>query len=229
MAGIMDAGTRRTIENLKRLEDLGGQCAVVTPIFYAKHNTSDESIRHFEAVCDASHIDIAVYNITPFTGEKMSAAAVSKIAKFPHVRALKDSSGDFGDFQKLLREFKDNRDISVLQGTTIYAAASLLLGADGFVPSIAPLFPELFAALYDAGRAGDKERTLALDAVVADTAALLTLSRNAFAANKYGISLLGLTDKRLLAPLEPASPEEEAKIRVKTNEINAKIHELGLM
>ena len=33
MAGVMDTSTRRVIDNIKALEQMGGTCAVVTPIF----------------------------------------------------------------------------------------------------------------------------------------------------------------------------------------------------
>jgi 4-hydroxy-tetrahydrodipicolinate synthase len=223
MAGVMDSSTRRVIDNIKRLEQMGGNCAVCTSIFYARHNSQDETIRHFETICRETSLDIAVYNIPPFTGQKLTAATMSTIARMDHVAAIKDSSGDFGEFLKLLRAFSANPDISVLMGATVLAGTSLLLGADGYVPSIAPLFPELFVAVYEAGVAGDKVKIKELDSIVADTAALLGLAKNALAANKYGISLLGFTNKRLIRPLDPATADEEQKIRAKADEINASI------
>ena len=37
IAGVMDSSTKRVIENVKRLEQMGGTVAVVTPVFYARH------------------------------------------------------------------------------------------------------------------------------------------------------------------------------------------------
>lgn len=37
IAGCMDSSTQRAIENVKRFEDMGGQTAVITPVFYARH------------------------------------------------------------------------------------------------------------------------------------------------------------------------------------------------
>jgi 4-hydroxy-tetrahydrodipicolinate synthase len=229
LAGVMDSGTLRVIDNIKRLEQMGGTCAVVTSIFYAKHNSQNETVRHFEKICAESSIDIAVYNIPSFTGLKMTAATMLAIARFDHVAVIKDSSGDFGEFQKLLLELRDNQRISVLMGNTVLAGAALLLGADGYVPSIAPLFPELCTAFYDAAVTGNIEKTITLNKIIFDTAALLGCAKNALAANKYGISLLGFTDKRLLSPLDPATPEEEQKIRIKYEEINAKLRGIGLV
>jgi 4-hydroxy-tetrahydrodipicolinate synthase len=229
MAGVMDTSTRRVIENIKRLEQMGGTCAVITSIFYARHTSQDETIRHFEKIARETAIDLAVYNIPPFTGLKLTAATMIKIAKLDKVVAIKDSSGDFGDFQKLLQEYGSNPLVSVLQGVTLHGAASMLLGADGYVPSIAPLFPELFVQLYEAATAGNKERALELHKLVGETADVLGMSKNATAANKYAISLLGLTDKRVIWPQDMSSPEDEKAIKAKVESINGKIRSLGIV
>lgn len=43
MSGVMDSSTQRVIDNIKALEDMGGDVAVVTPVFYARHATQDET------------------------------------------------------------------------------------------------------------------------------------------------------------------------------------------
>lgn len=228
MAGVMDTSTRRVIENIKRLEQMGGKCAVVTPIFYARHTSQDETVRHFEAISKEIAIDLVVYNIPPLTNLKLSAATICKIAKIDKVAAIKDSAGDLTEFQKILRVYAKDPNMSVLQGITVHTAASLLFGADGYVPSLAPLFPELFVAYYDAGASGNVERTKVLHDIVLDTAEILGMSKDAFAANKFAISLLGLTDKRLMRPVTPTTPEEENNIRAKVDEINKKIRDAGI-
>jgi 4-hydroxy-tetrahydrodipicolinate synthase len=228
MAGVMDTSTRRVIENIKRLEQMGGTCAVVTSIFYARHTSQDETIRHFEEISKRTAIDLAVYNIPPFTGLKLSATTIIKIAEIDHVAVIKDSSGDFGEFQKLIRTYKENPKISVLQGVTVHSAVSMLLGADGCVPSIAPLFPELFVQLYEMALIENKVRTMELNDLVAETADILNLSKNAFAVNKYAISLLGLTNKRLILPFDRVTHEEEKLIQAKVESINEKIRMAGI-
>jgi len=229
MAGLMDSSTRRVIENIKRFEQMGGTCAVITPIFYARHSSPlEETIRHFEDISKATNIDLVVYNIPIFTNTKLSAATICKIAKIDKVVAIKDSSGDFVDFQKILRVYKNDPNVCVLQGLTVNTAASLLMGADGYVPSIAPLFPELFVAYYDAGSSGDFARTMALHEIILDTADILGMAKDPFSANKFAISLLGLTNKRVIRPVVAATPDEENAIRAKVEEINKKIQDAGI-
>lgn len=227
MAGVMDTSTRRVVENIKRLEQMGGTCAVVTPIFYARHTTQDETIRHFEKITRESKIDIVIYNIPPFTGLSMTFDTVKRIASMDHIVGYKDSSGNFPDFVKCLMYFK-GKDFCLLQGSTALAAASMLMGADGFIPSIAPLFPSLFIELYEAGKAGNIARTMEINELIAETSAILSMSKNQISANKFAISRLGFTSKRVIAPLEPLSLEEERKICEKIDEIMDKSWEYGL-
>jgi 4-hydroxy-tetrahydrodipicolinate synthase len=70
---------------------------------------------------------------------------------------------------------------------------------------------------------------MVLDALVAETAEVLAMSKNAFAANKFAISLLGFTDKRLTQPLDGTTTEDENAIKAKVESINNKIKEAGLV
>lgn len=224
MAGVMDTSTRRVIENIKQLEQMGGTCAVITSIFYARHTSQDETVRHFERIAKETSIDLIIYNIPMFTGLKLTADTVIKISKIDHVVGMKDSSGDFKEFMKCLDYFKGT-DFCVLQGTTAYAMPSMLLGADGFVPSIAPLFPVLFVKAYEAGLSKNIDLAMKYDVLLRETSKILDMTKNGTAANKYSISLLGLTDKRVIFPQDTILPEEEQRIALKTEEINKKFAE----
>ncbi|OCN00289.1 hypothetical protein A7X67_09500 [Clostridium sp. W14A] len=219
MAGVMDTSTRRVIDNIKALEQMGGTCAVITSIFYARHTSQDETIRHFEKISKETNIDLIIYNIPMFTGLKLEPNTIYKISEMDHVAGLKDSSGDFKGFMQCLTHF-EKTDFSVLQGSTAFAMPSMLLGADGFVPSIAPLFPEMFVKAYEAGRDKRLELAMKYDLLLRETSRILGMTKNATAANKFALSQLGFTDKRVIYPQDSILPEEEEKIRRKTQEIN---------
>lgn len=62
MSGVMDSSTQRVIDNIKALEDMGGDVAVVTPVFYARHATQDETVRHFEEILRHTKVKLMIYN-----------------------------------------------------------------------------------------------------------------------------------------------------------------------
>lgn len=225
MAGVMDTSTRRVIDNIKSLEQMGGTCAVITTIFYARHTSQDETIRHFEQIAKETNIDLIIYNIPMFTGYKLDPETIIKIAKIDNVVGYKDSSGSFPEFMKCLSHFKET-EFSCLQGATALSMPSMLIGADGFVPSIAPLFPELFVKAYEAGHDKNIELAMKYDILLRETSKILGMTKNATSANKFALSQLGFTNKRVIAPQDSIQPNEEQKIISKINEINEQYAEL---
>lgn len=211
VCGIMDTSTRRVIENLKAAEQLGAECAVVTSIFYARHTSQDESIRHFEALSKASNIDMLIYNMPSMTGLAFTPATVMTIGDMDHMMGYKDSGPNYGAFMQVLAKYKDT-PFACLQGVTANALSALMMGADGFVPALAPLFPELFVDAYEAGISGDADKAWRYNELIRESSKILGMSKNMTAAAKYAISTLGLTHKRVLAPQDGTLPEEEAKM-----------------
>lgn len=211
VCGIMDSSTRRVIDNLKELEDMGGTCGVVTSIFYARHTSQDESIRHFEAISKASDIDLLIYNMPSMTNLAFTPATVMTIGDMDHVMGYKDSAPNYGAFMQVLAKYK-NTPFACLQGVTAQAVSALLMGADGFVPALAPLFPEMFVDAYEAGISGDTERAWRYNELIRESSKILGMSKNMTAAAKYAISTLGLTDKRIIRPQDGTTPAEEEKM-----------------
>ena len=218
MAGVMDSSTRRVIDNIKSLEQMGGTCAVITPVFYARHATQDETVRHFEEISRQTSVDLMIYNIPPFTGQTLKAETIFKIARIDKVVGYKDTSGVFPDFQKCLAHFKGT-DFVLHQGATNLAAASMLLGADGFIPSMAPLFPLPFIKLYEYGRQGNIEKTMYYNSIVDATSSIWAMAKSQTSATKFALSRLGFFDKRAILPTEPTLPEEEARMAKRIDEI----------
>ena len=211
IAGCMDSSTQRVIENIKRLEDMGGRTAVVTPVFYARHATQEETVRHFEEISKHTSADLMIYNIPPFTGQNLTADTIIKISQIDKVIGVKDTSGNFPAFIKLLNHFRGT-DFLVHQGATNLAVPSMLMGADGYIPSLAPLFPKAHLKLYEYGRAGDIENTIKWGAIVDEICKLYPMAKSQTASTKYAMSKLGLVDKRVCQPTEPITADEMKRI-----------------
>ena len=220
IAGVMDSSTRRVIENIKALEDMGGTCAAITSIFYDRHTSQSETVRHFEKVLKETNVDLFIYNIPAFTGLKLNAATVIEIANLDKkVVGYKDSSSSYGEFLQVMAEFKDT-NFSVMQGIPAHAMSSLLMGADGFVPALGPAFPQMFADSYAAGKSGDIELAWKYNELIRESSKINGMTKNATAAAKYAISLLGFTGKKVIAPQDIIKPAEEESIKIKFKEIN---------
>lgn len=219
IAGAMDSSTKRVIENIKEIEAMGGRCAAVTPIFYDRHTSQEESVRHFSRILDKTSLDIIIYNIPAFTGIKLNADTVIKISNLDkRVVAYKDSSGSYAEFMRVLSTF-ENTGFSVMQGVTGQALSAVLMGADGFVPALAPAFPEMFVDAYNTAREGNIELTKKFNKLIMKSSEILSMCKNATAAAKYAISLRGFTDKRVMWPQDMIRPLEEERIKKHFKEV----------
>lgn len=225
ICGVMDCSTKRVIENVKELEQMGGEYAVITPIFYARHATQYETVRHFENISKNTNMPLVIYNIPPFTSQTLTADTIIKIAQIDKVVGYKDSSGKMGEFIKCLRYFKDRNDFFLMQGSTVLSAASMLMGADGYVPSLATAFPLPFVRMYEYGARGDIAGTLAWNDVVMEIDKIYPMSKNQTSSTKYAVSLLGFTDKRVSIPTEPITAEEMKAIDAHTEKIHSLIED----
>lgn len=220
IAGVMDSSTRRVIDNIKALEDMGGTCAAVTSIFYDRHTSQDETIRHFERILQETSVDLVIYNIPPFTGVKLTADTVLKIAALDkRVVAYKDSSGSYAEFMRVLAAYRDT-PFGVLSGVTGQALSAVLMGADGFVPALGPCFPQMFVAAYEAAKSKDVELTRKYNELVRESSKILGMTKNGTAAAKYAISLRGFTSEQVIWPQDTILEEEKVKIQEKVRGID---------
>ena len=211
IAGCMDSSTQRAIENVKRFEDMGGQTAVITPVFYARHATQDETVQHFEQISRNTSANLMIYNIPPFTGQLLTADTIIQLSKIDKVIGVKDTSGNYPLFIKLLNHFKGT-DFLVHQGSTNLAVPSMLMGADGYIPSLAPLFPKAHIKLYEYGKAGNISEAMKWGAIVDEICKLYPMAKSQTASTKYAISTLGFASERVCRPTEPITVEERKRI-----------------
>jgi 4-hydroxy-tetrahydrodipicolinate synthase len=225
MCGVMDSSTRRVIDNIKALEQMGGKVAVITPVFYARHATPDETVRHFEEISKATNIDLMIYNIPLYTGTTLKAETIFKIAEIDKVIGYKDTSGSMPDFIKCLDHFRGT-DFILLQGSTALAAPSLLMGGDGYIPSMAPLFPAAHLKLYEYGKAGNISETMKWNKIMNDISAIWPMAASQTSSTKYAISTAGLCDKRVIKPTEPITADQEKKIDKQIEKINKEVADL---
>lgn len=219
LGGVMDSSTRRVIENIKRFEQMGGEYAVVSPVFYSTHAGTKETIRHFEEISRNTEAKILAYNIPAYTGLNMPPKMIYEIAKIDKVVGIKDSSGSFVQFVSLLNHFRGT-GFKIFQGLSALADISILLGADGLVLGYAPLFPEIYLDMYESSLKKDVDRMIRLAPIIERIAGINNFSTYSIAATKCSMTALGFSDKRMMRPSEPVTPEEEIRILEEVKAIN---------
>jgi 4-hydroxy-tetrahydrodipicolinate synthase len=155
IAGAGSYSTRETIENIKRVKDLGADVAMVVTPYYNRPNDAG-LVRHFEESAKVG-IPIMIYNIASRTGRNIPAVLVKELAKIPGIVALKESSGDINQIEEIIYDNLEsgNDSLSVLSGDDAIALPLLALGGCGVVSVISNLFPSEIVALAKAGLEGN--------------------------------------------------------------------------
>ena len=163
--GVGDTSTARTLDRAARLGDAGADFLVVTTPFYYPVVSEPRLVDHFAAVADRAPVPIVLYNIPQHTHCRLTPAVVEALADHPRVAGIKDSTGDWAAFDRILALRSDG--FRVLQGHERLAAVSLWSGADGLITSVANFAPRLLQALTGSIREdGRRSESLALQATI---------------------------------------------------------------
>lgn len=162
LAGAAGTHVGDVVAAIESAADVGATAAVVTPPYFHTANDPDGNLAFFRAIADRSPLPLLLYNIPSCTGAPIDPGTVTTLAAEDAYVGIKDSSGDFGYFLRLLRETPDS--FAVLQGFDNLLIPSLRAGADGGIHALSNVIPSIFAEAYDAAGT-DRGLELQFDAI----------------------------------------------------------------
>lgn len=217
VAGVMDATTGHCIAHGRQARTLGAQALVLTAPYYTRTN-QPETMDHFRYVRDAVDLPVIAYDIPVCVNIKLARDTVRTLAREQVVVALKDSSGDEGNFRMLLRDLADLPEFAMFTGSEIVCDAALLGGASGIVPGLANVDPRGYVRLYEHARAGrwsearaEQERLISLFQMVFFAPPDLSAGAAGVGSFKTALMLMGFIRSHHMArpnrPLPPAAVE----------------------
>ena len=211
LVGTGRESTRATIAAGKRAAAIGADAVMArTPSFYKPQMTSENFIRHYTEVADASPLPVLLYNVTMYTGVNLLPDAVEKLSEHPNIVGLKDSGNDMLQIGDYLARSKPG--FTVLAGAAPTLFTSAVLGVHGAVLALAGLVPDLCVELFEHVRAGRVEEGRALQR------RLMPLARaigpvHGVPGLKASLDLLGLAGGVPRAPLRPVTPAAVDSLR----------------
>jgi 4-hydroxy-tetrahydrodipicolinate synthase len=213
LGGAIDTSTRRVRAKMRILSQLGYPYCVITPTYYITLRHPDEYLRLFgECAEHADGMNIVAYNIPSCTGSVIPADKVIEMARRGWFGYMKESSGDFDYFRRLVVEGAEV-GLRVLEGEEPHIAKGLLAGAVGIVPVCANFEPATYLAAYQAGLARDEAALTGLqERIIEVRKQLLFVGPLWIAGIKYAMSLLGVGSGVPVSPLQPLTADEQAKV-----------------
>lgn len=207
-AGVPSNCLETQIKLGSRYIELGISVIVVhLPCYYKL--SEQEMLSYLEQVVDGVEGPVVLYNIPQTVGQSLPLGVIEQLSHRDNVIGLKDTEEDEKRFGRAMAMWGRREDFSYLIGHTPFAVTGLFMQADGWVPTVGNLVPDLCRTLYDAAQRGERETVEQTYRKISDVRAVC----RSIAEYKYAASLMGLCSRTVLSPM--LEPDDEHKRRIK--------------
>ena len=214
-AGISGNCIDESIKTAKSYMDLGVDILVAHVPYYYPLN-GDEIFRYFMTLADSVTGPLIIYNIPSTTGLSISIDIAEKLSLHERVVGMKDSENTPGRLEAAIDRFSGRNDFAYVVGCAAFSAKAVALGAAGIVPSAANLQPQLYKALFENARSGNRSAAEKLQEQTDHISVQYQKNRSlgqSLAALKAAMHILGFCGPTVLAPLETLREEDITEIK----------------
>jgi dihydrodipicolinate synthase/N-acetylneuraminate lyase len=214
---------RESIEYAQAALDAGMDGILLTPPPYIRPNDK-ELAGFYAAVSDAVEIPICVYNWPRGTGIDIGVELALRLAEVENVVAMKNSTGDFGQFLQVFFAVRDRIRYFGFPANDVGMFLMQHAGGDGTIGAGAVLgsdhadfFNHLWAGdLEAARRCGNRDRMLFDHWIASDYSARFGSPQ---ALMKAALNLQGLPGGHVRPPLLALTDEELDRVRLTLSEL----------
>ena len=176
----------------------------------------------YEALLARLEGPLIMYNIPSTTNVSIPLTVVAELANHPMVAGIKDSENDARRMGELLQRFGEIPGFSIFVGVGALMADGLKLGADGIVPSVGNLIPDVCKDLCASARRGDWHEVSTHAKRMKDVSALYQYGRTlgqSLVALKAALHCRGLCAPYVLPPLVPLKTAEVEALKIEMSRL----------
>jgi 4-hydroxy-tetrahydrodipicolinate synthase len=190
---------------------------VMPPHHWLRFGCRPGHVRHyFEAIAE-SGLDLIAHVDPAWTRASYSTATMAELAKMPAVRAFKTGQRDMSKYAADIRAVRDaDPTKAILTCHDEYLLASMVQGVDGALVGFATFIPNLINDLWQAVKAGDLKRAMAVQDVITPLKDAVygagEPTGEAHARMKMGMYLAGVIDDPTVRPPTEAPDEKETQV-----------------
>ena len=167
IVGCGAASTRETIQLCKEASSSGGSFALVLPPSYYKSLISSEQLlRHFYTVADASPIPILIYNFPgAASGLDLDSDQILELAQHPNIIGCKLTCGNTGKLARVAASARDG--FLTMGGSADFILQTLVVNGHGVIAGLANLAPRSCVKVMELYKQGKTTEAQRLQAIVA--------------------------------------------------------------
>ena len=219
-AGISDNCLATSMELAKQFFDLGVDVVVAhVPSYYLL--TGDDVLSYYETLAERAAGPLMLYNIPTTTGVSIPLEVIDQLSHISIIIGLKDSVNDIDRAKKAIALWKDREDFSYLMGCASLSKTALAIGADGIVPSVGNIVPDLFVKLYNAVLNGDLDQAEQYQKRADSISDIFQKNRNlsqALPILKAVMHVLGFCEPKVLPPLRDLTADQIQALKETVND-----------
>src|SRR5205809_766728 len=156
LAGAAEANVKETIAACELYHSYGARAvAIVSPFYYRLGPKAVYA--YFREIAEHSPIDVTLYNI-PMFASPIDVPTIQRLAEFPRIVGIKDSSGDISFMLRMMQAVQPVRpDFVFLTGWEAALLPMLLMGCQGGTNATSGVAPEAMRKLFDLAKTGRLE------------------------------------------------------------------------
>jgi 4-hydroxy-tetrahydrodipicolinate synthase len=208
IAGANAPSTAGVIANTLRAKAMGYHAVLLAVPFYTKP-TQTEIIHHFNAVLDATDMDVVLYSYPGKDGVEIGYEALDALADNPRIIGIKESSGVLQRAIGISQRYAGR--IQLVSGSDDIAWDFMHWGADSWICGPANFLAKPICEMDRAFRKGDHAR--AKEIMIAIWPAMNVLESGKFVQKlKYGCEVLGNPVGECRMPFGPLTDAEKAEL-----------------
>jgi 4-hydroxy-tetrahydrodipicolinate synthase len=130
--------------------------------------TPAHALKYFEAIHKAApDLDLVCHVYPAWTRASYSSQLLADLARLPYVQAFKVGQRDMNKYARDIQAIRDaDSSKAILTCHDEYLLASMVQGVDGALVGFATFIPQLIIDLWNAVKAGDLKKAMAVQAVI---------------------------------------------------------------
>lgn len=201
--------TATAIENIKFVEKIGADCALVVTPYYNKC-TQEGLYQHYKAINDSTSLPIIAYNVPSRTGVNILPTTAERLATLSNLKGIKEASGNLEQIKQTYDLIKDS-DMLLYSGDDGIAVDIVEMGGAGVLSVASNVIPGEMSKMMRLALDGNFAEARILESKYAELFKALFYEVNPIPA-KYACSRMGLIDNILRLPLTPMSEAQSQRL-----------------
>lgn len=222
ISSIVCEGLKDAASHAKAARDAGAVALdVMPPHHWLRFGfTSSHALQYFDAIHQAApDLDLVCHVYPAWTKASYSSSLLADLARLPYLQAFKVGQRDMNKYARDIKAIREaDSSKAILTCHDEYLLASMVQGVDGALVGFATFIPQLIIDLWNAVKAGDLNKAIAIQAVITPLKDAVygagEPTGEAHARMKGGMYLAGVLDNLVVRPpTELPNANEMAALR----------------